>query len=284
MSQNKILLTTKDHLITKEKFSLEIDNEYDMLVTIPKPKKTEKYYQTTNYISHSDTAKNLFEKVYQIIKKHTLRKKTKLINQFSNKGKSLLDIGCGTGEFLAMAKNDHWSTFGVEPNLKAREKATLKNINVVAALDNIGNLKFNVISLWHVLEHLPDLQNQIKKITELLTEEGTLIIAVPNFKSNDAKHYKENWAAYDTPRHLWHFSQQAISRLFKEHQFRVIQTLPMKFDSYYVSLLSEKYKNGKQNYIKAFYQGWLSNYKAKSTSEYSSLIYVLKREQKANKA
>ena len=284
MSQNKILLTTKDHLITKEKFSLQIDNEYDMLVTIPQPKKTEKYYQTTNYISHSDTAKNLFEKVYQIIKKHTLRKKTKLINQFSNNGKSLLDIGCGTGEFLAMAKNDHWSTFGVEPNLKAREKATLKNINVVAALDNIGNLKFNVISLWHVLEHLPDLQNQIKKITELLTEEGTLIIAVPNFKSNDAKHYKENWAAYDTPRHLWHFSQQAISRLFKEHQFRVIQTLPMKFDSYYVSLLSEKYKNGKQNYIKAFYQGWLSNYKAKSTSEYSSLIYVLKREQKANKA
>jgi 2-polyprenyl-3-methyl-5-hydroxy-6-metoxy-1,4-benzoquinol methylase len=284
MSKNKIHLTTKDHLITKEKFSLEVDAEYDMLVTIPQPKKLEKYYQTTNYISHSDTAKNLFEKIYQIIKKHTLRKKTKLINQFSKNGKSLLDIGCGTGEFLVMAKNDYWSTFGVEPNLKAREKAILKNINVVAALDNIGNLKFNVISLWHVLEHLPDLQNQIKKITKLLTEEGILIIAVPNFKSNDAKHYKENWAAYDTPRHLWHFSQQAISKLFKEHHFKVIQKLPMKFDSYYVSLLSEKYKNGKQNYIKAFYQGWLSNYKANRTSEYSSLIYVLKREQKANKA
>ena len=153
-----------------------------------------------------------------------------------------------------------------------------KKLNVVENLENLGQQKFNVISLWHVMEHLPDLKNQIKKITNLLAEEGTLIIAVPNFKSNDAIHYKEYWAAYDTPRHLWHFSQNAISELFKEQNFKIIQTLPMKFDSYYVSLLSEKYKNGKQNYFKAIYQGWLSNYKANRTSEYSSLTYVLKRE------
>jgi 2-polyprenyl-3-methyl-5-hydroxy-6-metoxy-1,4-benzoquinol methylase len=278
MSKNKIYLTTKDYLITKEKFSLEVDLNYDMLVTVPQPKDLDKYYQTTNYISHTDNAKNLFEIIYQIVKKYTLHKKIKLINQFSKNGKSILDIGCGTGEFLAMAKSENWATFGVEPNLQAREKTNLKKINVVASLEDLEHQKFNVISLWHVLEHLPDLQNQIKKISALLKEEGTLIIAVPNFKSNDAKHYKEHWAAYDTPRHLWHFSQNTISRLFKEHNYRVIQTIPMKFDSYYVSLLSEKYKKGNLNYIKAIYQGWLSNYKANSTSEYSSLIYVLKRE------
>jgi 2-polyprenyl-3-methyl-5-hydroxy-6-metoxy-1,4-benzoquinol methylase len=278
MSKNKTYLTTEDYLITKEKFSLEFDDNYDMLVTTPSPKNLDKYYQTTNYISHTDNAKNIFEKIYQLVKKYTLRKKIKLINQFSKNGKSILDIGCGTGEFLAMAKKESWNTFGVEPNQKAREKTALKNINVTASLEKIGPQKFNVISLWHVLEHLPDLQNQIKKIAVLLKDEGTLIIAVPNFKSYDAKHYKEHWAAYDTPRHLWHFSQNSISQIFKEHKFKVIETLPMKFDSYYVSLLSEKYKEGKQNYFKAIYQGWLSNYKANSTSEYSSLIYVLKRE------
>lgn len=277
MSKNIIHLTTKDYFLTKEEFSLELDTHYDMLVTKPQPKNLDKYYQTSNYISHTDQSTNFFEKIYSIAKKYTLHKKTKLINQFSNNGKTLLDIGCGTGEFLVTAKKEHWTIFGVEPNKQAREKAVSKKLNVVENLENLGQQKFNVISLWHVMEHLPDLKNQIKKITNLLAEEGTLIIAVPNFKSNDAIHYKEYWAAYDTPRHLWHFSQNAISELFKEQNFKIIQTLPMKFDSYYVSLLSEKYKNGKQNYFKAIYQGWLSNYKANRTSEYSSLTYVLKR-------
>lgn len=278
MSKNIIHLTTKDYFLTKEEFSLELDTHYDMLVTKPQPKNLDKYYQTSNYISHTDQSTNFFEKIYSIAKKYTLHKKTKLINQFSNNGKTLLDIGCGTGEFLVTAKKENWTIFGVEPNKQAREKAVSKKLNVVENLENLGQQKFNVISLWHVMEHLPDLKNQIKKITNLLAEEGTLIIAVPNFKSNDAIHYKEYWAAYDTPRHLWHFSQKAISELFKEQNFKIIKTLPMKFDSYYVSLLSEKYKNGKQNYFKAIYQGWLSNYKANRTSEYSSLTYVLKRE------
>ena len=278
MSTNIIHLTTKDYFLTKEEFSLELDTHYDMLVTKPQPKNLDKYYQTSNYISHTDKSTNFFEKIYSIAKKYTLHKKTKLINQFSNNGKTLLDIGCGTGEFLVTAKKENWTIIGVEPNKQAREKAVSKTLNVVENLEKLGQQKFNVISLWHVMEHLPDLKNQIKKITNLLAEEGTLIIAVPNFKSNDAIHYKEYWAAYDTPRHLWHFSQNAISELFKEQNFKIIQTLPMTFDSYYVSLLSEKYKNGKQNYFKAIYQGWLSNYKANRTSEYSSLTYVLKRE------
>ncbi|WP_339652737.1 class I SAM-dependent methyltransferase [uncultured Maribacter sp.] len=278
MTEKKIHLTTKDYLITKEEFSLEIDNNYDMLITKPQPKNLDKYYQTINYISHTDQAKTFIDKIYQTVKKYTLTKKIKLLNEYSKKGKSILDIGCGTGEFLALTKNQNWTSFGIEPNENARRKAKLKNIDVTANFEELNQQKFNVITLWHVLEHLPDLPNQIKKITNLLETKGTLIIAVPNFKSYDAKYYKEHWAAYDTPRHLWHFSQQSIINLFKEKNFKVIKTIPMKFDSYYVSLLSEKYKNGKQNYLKAIYRGWLSNYKAKRTTEYSSLIYVLKKE------
>ena len=278
MTEKKIHLTTKDYLITKEEFSLEIDNNYDMLITKPQPKNLDKYYQTINYISHTDQAKTFIDKIYQTVKKYTLTKKIKLLNEYSKNGKSILDIGCGTGEFLALTKNQNWTSFGIEPNENARRKAKLKNIDATANFEELNQQKFNVITLWHVLEHLPDLPNQIKKITNLLETKGTLIIAVPNFKSYDAKYYKEHWAAYDTPRHLWHFSQQSIINLFKEKKFKVIKTIPMKFDSYYVSLLSEKYKNGKQNYLKAIYRGWLSNYKAKRTTEYSSLIYVLKRE------
>lgn len=278
MTEKKIHLTTKDYLITKEEFSLEIDNNYDMLITKPQPKNLDKYYQTINYISHTDQAKTFIDKIYQTIKKYTLTKKIKLLNEYSKNGKSILDIGCGTGEFLALTKNQNWTSFGIEPNENARRKAKLKNIDATANFEELNQQKFNVITLWHVLEHLPDLPNQINKITNLLETKGTLIIAVPNFKSYDAKYYKEHWAAYDTPRHLWHFSQQSIINLFKEKKFKVIKTIPMKFDSYYVSLLSEKYKNGKQNYLKAIYRGWLSNYKAKRTTEYSSLIYVLKRE------
>ena len=278
MLENKIFLKTKDHLVTQETFNLVKDSTYDMLITEPQPKNLDDYYQEENYISHSDDAKSVFEKIYQIVKSYTLRKKIKLINQFSLNGKKILDIGCGTGEFLACAKNNNWKTFGVEPNLKARQKALEKKLNIVEKLEIPNTNKFDVITLWHVLEHLPNLQEQIVKIKNLLSDEGTLIIAVPNYKSYDAAYYKENWAAYDTPRHLWHFSQNSITEIFNEHNFKVVKTLPMHFDSYYVSLLSEKYKNGRTNYLKAIYRGLLSNLNAKRSGEYSSLIYILKRE------
>ena len=134
-----------------------------------------------------------------------------------------------------------------------------------------------MITLWHVLEHVENLQEYISELENLLSENGRLIIAVPNYKSNDAKYYKEHWAAFDVPRHLWHFSQTSISKLFSEVQMIVEKTLPMKFDSYYVSLLSEKYKSGKMNPIKSFQRGFSSNLRAKDTNEYSSLIYVLRK-------
>lgn len=271
-------LQTRDFLVTQENFELVHDSKTDMLVTKPVPKDLSKYYDPNNYISHSDDSNSLLEKIYQLVKKYTLNKKVQLINHYTNQEKKLLDIGCGTGEFLIHAKNKNWETVGVEVNNQARQKASNKKIDTFKSLDNLNNQKFDVITLWHVLEHLPNLEDQILKIKSLLEKNGTLIIAVPNYKSYDAKYYKQFWAAYDTPRHLWHFSQKAIKTIFAEKNLIVKDTLPMYFDSYYVSLLSEKYKNGSSNYIKAFYRGFVSNLKAKSTTEYSSLIYVLKKE------
>ena len=277
MSINKIYLTTKDYLVTQEKFSLVHDTSLDMLITTPQPKNLSIYYEDSSYISHQDKPKNLLEVIYQTVKKYTLNKKIKFINKFKNDSNSLLDIGAGTGEFILHAKNAKWKTIGVEPGNQAREKANKKGLTIVKNIDEIDNQKFDVITLWHVLEHLPDLDEQLNKIEKLLKIGGTLIVAVPNFKSYDAKHYKEFWAAYDTPRHLWHFSQKSISTLFNAKGLEIIKTTPMYFDSYYVSLLSEKYKKGNSKYLKAVYHGWLSNYKARATGEYSSLIYTLQR-------
>lgn len=277
MLDKKIKFKTKDYLVSQENFNLIFDKESDMLITEPQPKNLEKYYDPKNYISHSDEKNSFIEKVYQQVKKITLNKKVKLIDQYSLDEKILLDIGCGTGEFLAYAKNKNWNTVGVEVNQNARNKASNKNLKIYKSLEDLPNRQFNIISLWHVLEHLPNLNEKISLIKTKLDDNGTLIIAVPNYKSYDAKHYKEFWAAYDTPRHLWHFSQDAIKILFEKHNFKVTKTLPMYFDSFYVSLLSEKYKNGKSNYLKAFYRGLISNIKAKSNGEYSSLIYILKK-------
>jgi SAM-dependent methyltransferase len=187
-----------------------------------------------------------------------------------------LDIGAGTGDFLLAAKNRDWVTTGVEPSYDARMRAGEKRVNLLPSMEVLPREKYSVVTLWHVLEHLPDLENQILKLREHLEDEGVLVIAVPNFKSYDAEHYKEFWAAYDVPRHLWHFSREGIERLFAKYEMEVVKTKPMWFDAFYVSLLSEKYKTGKQNFLRGFFTGFISNLKASLTLQYSSIIYVIK--------
>ena len=277
----KTYLTVKDHSVSGEVFQLLYDDEFDLLVTWPQPSEDEspKYYKSQDYISHTDTQRNLFEKLYHFIRRISLKKKLKLINLFFSEEKMLLDIGCGTGEFLKIAQQNNWTVFGIEPNEKARSIANKKTNNSVSDIEELSNFKpqsFDVITLWHVLEHLPRLEEHISLLKSLLKSNGTLIIAVPNYKSYDAKYYKEFWAAYDVPRHFWHFSQTSISKLFEKKNMYVENRLPMKFDSYYVSLLSEKYKSGWMNIFNAFRIGWLSNFKAKQSTECSSLIYYIK--------
>jgi 2-polyprenyl-3-methyl-5-hydroxy-6-metoxy-1,4-benzoquinol methylase len=270
-------LSCKDHTVSGEVYKVMINKEYDMLVTTPVPKNLASYYKSENYISHTDSKKSLLDKVYQIVKNTTLKRKLKLIDSFKTSSKNILDVGSGTGDFLKVCKNNSWNVFGVEPNLDARNIAAKKGITLQENLSELKNIQFDVITLWHVLEHVEDLSAYISILNKLLCKDGKLLIAVPNFKSEDANYYKEFWAAFDVPRHLWHFSQTSIFKLFSSENMIVEKTIPMKFDAYYVSLLSEKYKSGKMNPIKSFYRGFVSNLKAKRSKEYSSLTYVLKK-------
>lgn len=278
ISNKKHFLTVTDYSVSKEIFDLYHDEELDMLITHPQPSLDVlgEYYESADYISHTDSKRSLFEKAYHFVKGIALKNKLNLINSLQpNKGK-ILDIGAGTGEFLSVAKQNGWETTGVEPSDKAKQIAINKGVSFVEAIAQLEDRSFDVITMWQVLEHVPDLDLQIKELKRLLKPTGSLIIAVPNFKSFDAEYYGKFWAAYDVPIHFWHFSKKAIQKLFQKEQMELVKILPMKFDSFYVSLLSEKYKTGRMNFIKAFFIGLWSNIRAKSDLEYSSHIYVLK--------
>lgn len=274
----KVYLETKDYTLTGESFKLLHDPVLDMLVTEPQPENLATYYESEDYISHTDAKKSLVDKIYHTVKGYNLKSKLSLIDSYVASNKRLLDVGAGTGDFLAVAKKYGWEVAGVEPNELARLKSSEKGVALLQNLDSIPTSdKYEVITLWHVLEHLPDLESQIAKLVGLLTDNGTLVVAVPNFKSFDAKYYKEFWAAFDVPRHLWHFSKKSVQSIFAKHGMRLVRTKPMFFDAFYVALLSEKYKNGKQNFIKAFWIGLMSNIRALGSKEYSSLIYILRK-------
>ena len=281
---NKTYLNVKDHSVSGEEFQLKYNETLDLLETYPQPSedKLGHYYESDDYISHTDAKRNLFEKAYHFIKSIALKRKLKLINSFNSDDKKLLDIGCGTGDFLKVAKDNNWYVSGIEPNESARLIANQKTDNTVFDIEHLSKFEphsFDVITLWHVLEHLPKLENHISVFESLLKPNGRLVIAVPNYKSYDAHYYKNFWAAFDVPRHLWHFSQTSISKLVQQKSMEIESTNPMTFDAYYVSLLSEKYKNGFMNPFKAFWIGLRSNSKAKRSSEYSSLIYIIKKSQ-----
>ena len=281
MKDKKLYLTVKDHSVSGEEFQLLYNQDLEILETFPQPNsdKLPDYYKSEDYISHTDNKRNLFEKAYQYVKRISLKRKVKLINSFSTNGKTLLDIGCGTGDFLNIAQQHNWEINGIEPDEKARNIANNKTNNSVFGTEQLLKYKsksFDVITLWHVLEHLPKLDEHISIFKKLLKTNGVLIIAVPNYKSYDAQHYKSYWAAYDVPRHLWHFSKNSISKLAGHNNMKVIKTLPMKFDAFYVCLLSQKYKSGIMNPLKAFWVALRSNIKANRNQEYSSLIYIIK--------
>lgn len=276
--QNAIhFLNVKDHSVSKETFELLHDKDLDMLITHPQPSldKLPSYYESVDYISHTDGNKSFLEKMYQFVKSIALKNKLNLINSESQRGK-ILDIGAGVGDFLSVAKKDGWEIIGVEPSEKAKAIAKNKGVTFVESINDLENNSFDVITMWHVLEHVPDLENQIKELKRLIKPSGTIFIAVPNFNSFDAKYYGSFWAAYDVPIHLWHFSKTAIKKLFAKENLELQKVLPMKFDSFYVSLLSEKYKTGKMNFITAFLIGLRSNWAGRQNMEYSSHIYVLK--------
>lgn len=283
-SNHNVFLKVKDHSVSGEEFELLINEELQLLKTHPQPSVASlpRYYESEDYISHTDSRRSLFEKLYHAVKQKALRDKVKLIGKFHPAKGKLLDLGAGTGDFLVEAQKHGWAVTGIEPNPKARGIAVSKGVDFMEGLEQIPTGTFDVVTLWHVLEHVPDVEQQIRELKRVLKPGGVIVVAVPNFKSYDAKKYGSYWAAYDVPRHLWHFSKTAIKKLFEKESMELVKVLPMKFDSFYVSLLSEKYKTGKMDFIKGFITGMRSNLKAARTSEYSSHIYVLKKRQNLN--
>lgn len=279
-SEQNVFITITDYSVSGESFNLLLDSELQLLKTHPQPslENLPKYYESDDYISHTDGKRSMFEKVYHFIKRKAIRDKVSLITKLQPQKGALLDIGAGTGDFLQEAKNQNWLCTGIEPNEKAKSMAIQKGVSFAPDLASLENHSFDVITMWHVLEHVPDLEKQIQELKRLLKTSGTIVIAVPNYKSFDAQHYGKFWAAYDVPRHLWHFSKTAIEKLFAGENMKLIKVLPMVFDSFYVSLLSEKYKTGKMNFIKGFFIGLRSNIEAKQNFEYSSHIYVVKND------
>lgn len=278
----KPYIICKDYLISNRDFEIQIDEESQLLVTTPRPSSSEigAFYESQEYISHNDKGISVFDKLYKGIRSYMLNKKWLLISQYS-KGKTALDIGCGTGEFIQRGLDFGWKIDGIELSSNARSIALAKtktNIKQDIFDPYFENSKYDVITLWHVLEHLSDPVIYLNKFKEILNPNGIIVIAVPNFKAYDAKHYDKYWAAYDVPRHFYHFSQTAMQQISMVNNMTIEAIHPLLFDSFYVSLLSEQHKTGRKNWLKACYIGLKSNIIAwsKGNKEYSSLIYIIK--------
>ncbi|MDM9629878.1 class I SAM-dependent methyltransferase [Robiginitalea aurantiaca] len=266
-----------DHLVSGEEFHLVWNDENRCYKTEPLPAHLDKYYESADYISHSDTSDGLMSGIYQRAKRINLRRKLKLVARYCEGPGALMDIGAGTGSFVKYAQDRGWEAYGVEPNELARERAHEKGIAVYRSISVQQEAVYDAITMWHVLEHLPDLEEEITAIAKTLKPEGYLILAVPNFKSLDSKHYKSHWAAYDVPRHVWHFSKASIKTIFERHGFEVKSVKPLWLDAFYISWLSETYKGSKLAPVAGAAMGMISNIYGFFSREFSSHVYILKR-------
>jgi SAM-dependent methyltransferase len=277
------LITIKDHSVSQEDFVIWQCRECTLRFTqdVPAEDSIGPYYQSADYISHSNTSKGLLNRLYQSVRKYTLGQKASFIISKTKPVGRLLDVGAGIGAFAATMMEKGWQVTGIEPDEGARKQAkTLFGLELYSStkLKELPAGSFDAITLWHVLEHIHELHDYLETLKKLLVPGGRIFIAVPNYRSADADIYKTYWAAYDVPRHLYHFSPRSIDILMKKHGMQVEEKRPMWFDSYYISLLSSKYRRGKPSWIGAGFSGTWSNIKAIANKENcSSVLYVVRK-------
>lgn len=276
-------LSTEDYSISKDAFEIYECQActFHFTQNAPTPKAIGPYYKSDVYISHSDTKEGIVNRLYHSARDLMLKKKSSLIKKLT-KGKRLLDIGSGTGYFLNHMNQNGYEVVGVEIDESAR-KATFDNFKIkvnapAALLEGQLTEKVDVITLWHVLEHLHDMDGYMQSMHRQLNEDGVVLIAVPNYTAYDAQHYGKYWAAYDVPRHLWHFSPKTVAKLADKNGFKVIDQKRLPLDPFYNSLLSEKYQSSKLSLIFGGIIGLIAllvSYVNPSRS--TSPIYILKK-------
>jgi 2-polyprenyl-3-methyl-5-hydroxy-6-metoxy-1,4-benzoquinol methylase len=278
------VLNVKDYTVSQDSFEVWHCHQCSFRFTqnIPSASNIGPYYQSANYVSHSDTQEGLIHKIYHLVRNYTLKVKLGLIKEAIGKSTgNLLDVGAGTGAFAKTMKDAGFTVTGLEPDETARKNALEINGLTLLSPDNLYQFSaesFDAITMWHVLEHVHDLNGYLDKYHSILRPDGKLIIAVPNYTSYDAAVYQQYWAAYDVPRHLYHFSPESMVVLANKKGFQIKAFKPMWFDSFYVAMLSEQYKTGKNNYIAALWNGFVSNWKTLFDSKKcSSVIYILEK-------
>lgn len=268
----------KDHFLTKELFTVEETSTKGVFRTQDLPTELDRYYESPDYISHNQDSGGLKERLYKFLQAFNLKYKKEILKDELLPSSTVLDYGCGAGEFLKFIENDY-RTFGLEPNEAARSFSSqkLKKTQIISQLDEIADNSFDAITLWHVFEHIDNQEEILNLFYSKLKSNGSLIIAVPNPTSYDGKKYKEFWAAYDVPRHVYHFTKNGMEKLMNDENWKIKKIKPLLLDSFYISMLSEKYKKSRLYWLKGLVFGAISNFKALKTGEFSSLIYIIEK-------
>ena len=280
--KTQIHLWVKDLFLTQETFEIHECMKCGLLFTEPRPRPEEigKYYQSDEYYSHKENKRGFIPRIYESVKKVNLKHKVRMATKGLQTGK-MLEIGCGVGDFIQEMEQQGWDCTGIEPSNDAKAIAQKKikaKLYEPQDISTLSDESFDLITMWHVLEHVDDIKDEIHHLQRLLKKGGRLVLALPNFKSHDAQYYKEFWAAYDVPRHLNHFCHESIINIFKTTQLKLKKTDKLIWDAYYISYMSEKYKNRSLPLLNGVMRGLVSNCKARKNGEWSSRIYIIERQ------
>ena len=275
---SRVLAKTKDYLVTGESFEVHLDTASQIAQTVPAPsqEKLAHYYASEKYISHGNQKRGWMDYLYAFVQRIMHKQKERWLSKQVTESKRYLDFGCGTGALVHHLNTKNWEAYGVEPSEKARNFSSATDC-LYPSLRALPQKNFDVIALWHVLEHLPNPASSLKELNTLLKQEAYLFLALPNFNSFDANYYKDHWAAYDVPRHLWHFSATGITALCDKCGFELVTSKGLLFDAFYVSYLSELHQKSKAAFLKGIAIGLWSNLKAFFSKEHSSKLYIFKK-------